>query len=124
MKKNDLLALGSLISMVLLSMHLPDDYVHGLDNHVVATPYPILIFVVWACGLLLFRERLIGRLILLFGGVMAVAMPVIHMNGHFSPEFAKSDGAFRFVWTLYLLGTTGSLVIILAVRELAGRRSQ
>jgi hypothetical protein len=105
MKRNDLLAVLSLISLLLVSIHLPDDYVHGFDKHVVNNPYAILIFVVWACGLLLFRERLIGRIILLLGGIVALAMPIIHLNGHFSPDFATSDGAFRFVWTLYALGT-------------------
>ena len=123
MKKNDLLAQTSLISLILVSIHLPDDYVHGFDKHVVSNPYPILIFVVWLCGLLLLRERLVGRIILLLGGVFAVAMPVIHLNGHFPPDFATSDGAFRFVWILYAAGTTGSLTVILAVRELLGRRS-
>ena len=122
MKKNDMLALMSLISLLLLSLHFPDDYVHGLDKHVVNNPYAILIFVVWACGLLLFRERLIGRSILLLGGVVSIAMPIIHLNGHFPPEFASSNGAFRFVWTLYALGTTGSLTVILALRELLDRR--
>ncbi|HEY7895904.1 MAG TPA: hypothetical protein VIC24_13475 [Gemmatimonadaceae bacterium] len=121
MKRNDLLALLSLISLLLVSIHLPDDYVHGFDKHVVNNPYAILIFVVWACGLLLFRERLIGRIILLLGGIIALAMPIIHLNGHFPPDFATSDGAFRFVWTLYALGTTGSLTVILALRELFGR---
>jgi len=120
MKRNDLLAQMSLISLVLVLIHLPDDYVHGLDMHVVDSPYPVLIFVVWACGLFLFRERLIGRIILLLGGIAAIGMPIIHLNGHFPPGFAASDGAFRFVCTLYAVGTTGSLAIILALRELLG----
>jgi hypothetical protein len=123
MKTNDLLAQMSLISLVLVSIHLPDDYVHGLDKHVVDNPYGILIFIVWACGLLLFRERLIGRIILLLGGLVAVAMPIIHLNGRYPPDFAASDGAFRFVWTLYAVGTTGSLTVILALRELFSRHS-
>ena len=122
MKRNDLLALMSLISLLLVSIHFPDDYVHGFDKHVVNNPYAILILVVWACGLLLLRERLVGRVILLLGGVIAIAMPIIHLNGHFPPDFATSDGAFRFIWTLYALGTTGSLTVILALRELVGWR--
>lgn len=122
MRRNDTLALLSLVALILLSMHLPDDYVHGFDKNVVNSPYPILIFVVWACGLLLLRERLIGRIILLLGGIIAIGMPVIHLNGHFRPEFATSDGAFRFVWTLYALGTTGALIVILALKELFARR--
>lgn len=120
MKRNDLLAQMSLISLVLVMVHMPDDYVHGLDLHVVGSPYPILIFVVWACGLFLFRDRMIGRIILLLGGIAAIGMPIIHLNGHFPPGFATSDGAFRFVLTLYAVGTTGALTIIFALRELLG----
>jgi len=121
-KKNDLLALLSLIALILLSIHLPDDYVHGFDKHVVDSPYPILIFVVWACGLLFARERLVGRIILLLGGLVAIGMPVLHLNGHFRPEFATSDGALRFLWILYALGTTGALIVILALKELVSSR--
>jgi hypothetical protein len=122
MKKNDPLALMSLISLVLVSLHIPDDYVHGFDKRVVDNPYGMLIFVVWSCGLLLFRERLIGRIILLLGGVIALVVALIHLNGHYPPEFATSAGAFRFVWTLYAVGTTGALTVILALRELFTRR--
>jgi hypothetical protein len=121
-KRNDLLAPMSLISLVLVSIHLPDDYVHGFDKRVVDNPYAILAFVVWSCGLLLLRERLIGRIILLLGGLLALLMPVIHLNGHFPPDFAASAGAFRFVWVLYAVGTTGTLTVILALRELFSRR--
>lgn len=121
-RKNDLLALLSLISLVLLSMHVADDYVQGFDKHVVDNPYGILAFVFVACGIFLFRERLVGRIILLLGGIFAVAMPIMHLNGHYPPDFARADGAFRFVWTLYAIGTTGALTIILALRELVSRR--
>jgi hypothetical protein len=123
MKRNDLLAQMSLISLVLVSMHIPDDYVHGFDKHVVDNPYGILVLVLWAAGLFLFRERLIGRIVLLLGGLVAMAMPIMHLNGHYPPDFATSDGAFRFVWNLYAVGTTGSLTVILAVREIFRRRS-
>jgi hypothetical protein len=49
-------------------------------------------------------------------------MPVLHLNGHFRPEFATSNGALRFLWILYALGTTGALIVILALKELLGRR--
>lgn len=70
-----------------------------------------------------FRERLIGRIILLLGGVVAVAMPIIHLNGRFPPHFSASDSAFRFVWTSYALGTLGLLTVILALRERLARSS-
>ncbi len=123
MRRHDLLALVSLISLVLLSIHVADDYVQGFDKHVVDNPYGILILVLVACGIFLLRERVIGRVILLLGGLFAVAMPIIHLRGHFPPDFAHADGAFRFVWTLYAVGTTGALTVILAARELFRRGS-
>jgi hypothetical protein len=124
MRKNDLLALMSLISLVLLSVHVADDYIQGFDRHVVDNPYGILIFVLWGCGIFFFRERVIGHVILLFGGLVAVAMPILHLNGRFPADFARADGAFRFIWTLYAIGTTGALAVILAARELFGRRTR
>jgi hypothetical protein len=51
---------------------------------------------------------------MIVGGILAAAMPVIHMRGN----FAKSSGAFLYIWMLFALGTTGSLSVILAAREL------
>lgn len=121
MRKNDLLALMSLISLVLLSVHVVDDYIQGFDRHVVDSPYGIFAFVLLACGIFLFRERVLGQMILLLGGLLAVAMPIMHLNGRFPADFARADGAFRFIWTLYAVGTTGALTVILAARELLSR---
>jgi hypothetical protein len=61
---------------------------------------------------------------MLLGGVIAIAMPVIHLNGRgYGVEFLKVDGTLRFIWTLYLLGTIGALIIIGAVREMVSPRS-
>ena len=123
MSKPDLLAAMSLTSLVLLSVHVADDYIQGFDKHVVNNPYGILFFVVVGCGIFLFRERVIGQVILLLGGVVAIAMPIMHLNGHFPADFARADGAFRFIWTLYAIGTIGALTVILAARELFTRRA-
>ncbi len=75
----------------------------------------------WRAGSSLVRERVIGQVILLLGGLFAVAMPIIHLNGRFPADFARADGAFRFIWTLYAVGTTGALTVIFAARELFNR---
>lgn len=124
MKQKDLLTVLSLIAIVLTSMHVADDYVHAFDVHVVDNPYGILIFVVWASGVLLLRDRLAGRVIMLLGGLIAIAMPIMHLNGRgYGVEFLKVDGALRFIWTLYLLGTIGALIIIGSIREMVSLRS-
>jgi hypothetical protein len=125
MKQKDLLTVLSLIAIVLTTMHMADDYLHGFDRHVVANPYPILIFVVWSSGVLLLRDRLIGRIVMLLGGLVAIAMPIIHLNGRgYGEEYLRTDGALRFIWTLYILGTIGAVIIIGAVHEMASSRSR
>lgn len=124
MKQKDLLTVLSLIAIALTTMHVADDYVHGFDVHVVDNPYGILIFVIWSSGVLLLRDRLVGRVTMLLGGVIAIAMPIMHLNGRgYGVEFLKVDGALRFIWTLYLLGTIGALIIIGAIREMVSLRS-
>lgn len=123
MKQKELLTVLSLIALVLLSIHIPDDYVHGFDKGVVNNPYGILIFVVWATGVLILRERLIGRIIIFLGGLAAIGMPLIHLRGRgYGEEFLKAEGALRFIWTLYALGTLGALILILVVREMLTSR--
>jgi hypothetical protein len=51
-------------------------------------------------------------------------MPIMHLNGRgYGVEFLKVDGALRFIWTLYILGTVGALIIIGAIREMVSLRS-
>ena len=38
------------------------------------------------------------------------------------PEFLEKSGALLFIWTLYVLGVTGGLSVILAVQALRDRR--
>jgi hypothetical protein len=45
-------------------------------------------------------------------------MPVLHMSGVRYPTIAKSDGGFFFVWTLLVVGTTGTFSVLLSARAL------
>ena len=65
------------------------------------------------------KERRSGYVIMLLGGLFAAAIPVLHMRGAgVGGEFAKSSGAFFFVWTLLALGVTGVYSVILAAHGL------
>ena len=48
-------------------------------------------------------------------------MPALHMMGA-GVGVKRSAGAFLFVWTLYALGVTGTLGIILSARALWSAR--
>jgi hypothetical protein len=74
-------------------------------------------------------ERRSGHVIMLLGSLLAVAVPVLHMRGvGVGGAFAKSSGAFLFIWTLFALGVTGTFCVILSAsglrsRQLASRAS-
>ena len=111
----------SLIAAVLMTLHVTDDIVRGISPPSVALLSNVigpLIFVVWLIGPLTLAERRSGLVIMLLGGVFAAAMPVLHMRGSGYLEIVASDGGFFFVWTLYAVGITGALSIILAARSL------
>jgi hypothetical protein len=69
-------------------------------------------------GTLVLAERRSGYVIMLFGGLIAAGMPVIHMRGARYVEIAKSSGGFFFVWTLFALDVTGLFSLILSARGL------
>jgi hypothetical protein len=128
MKLNDLLSVTSILSVLLLALHISQDIVFGFDraglNHLVG----VAILLVIVCGAVLLRERLLGEVIMLLGGVMAAGMLPLHMRNGLHPEFLEKSGALLFIWTLYVLGVTGTFSIILAVqafraRWIASRRS-
>lgn len=123
MKKNDLLSATSILSVLLLALHISQDIVFGFDraglNHLVG----VAILLVILCGAVLLRERTLGRVIMLLGGLMAAGMLPLHMRNGLRPEFLEKSGALLFIWTLYVLGVTGSFSVILAVRALLARRA-
>jgi hypothetical protein len=124
MKRNDLLSLCSILSVVLLSLHVSQDIVFGFDraglNHLMGVAILLLVL----CGALLLRERTSGKVIMLLGGLMAAGMLPLHMRHGLSPEFLEKSGALLFVWVLYLLGVLGFFTTILAILSFrAGRDS-
>ena len=117
MKHQATLPVASLISILLLTLHITDDIVRGISK---AEPSNIALLVLTAFlyGTLVLAERRSGHVIMLLVGLFAAAMPVIHMRGAHYAEIARSPGGFFFVWTLWALGGLGGLTIILSARGL------
>lgn len=114
MNHRDLLRVTSFLSIVLFWIHVTDDVVRGTDRF--PNLLGMLIWVVWLYGTLLLAERRSGLAIMLLGGLLATAVPVLHRSG--SVAIAESNGAFLFLGTLLALGVNGMLSVILAAREL------
>src|SRR5438445_9855523 len=126
MKPNAVLVVTSLLSIVLLTLHVTDDIVRGISK-AESSNAALLVLAVLLYGTLVLRERRSGHLIMLVIGLMAAAMPVMHMRGTHYGEIAKSPGGFFFVWTLWALGGLGGFTLILSARglwDLRRRRPQ
>jgi biotin transporter BioY len=117
MKQNMMLTIASLLSILLLTLHITDDIVRGISQ---AEPSNIAlaVLVVLLYGTLVLAERRSGYAIMLLVGLFAAATPVMHMRGAHYGEIAKSTGGFFFVWTLWALGGLGGLTFVLSARGL------
>ena len=106
MKENTILVVTSLLSILLLTLHVTDDIVRGISK---AEPSNIalLVLAVFVYGTLVLAGQRSGHVIMLLVGLFAAAMPVIHMRGAHYSEIARSAGGFFFVWTLWALGGLG-----------------
>jgi len=124
MKENVLLTGASLLSILLVTLHLTSDTVHarvGTGEAGGSTLIAVPVLVVWLYGTLLLGERRSGYIIMLVGSIIAIGMPAIHVigpEGMFHGQIARSSPAFLFVWTLHALALTGMFSLILAVRGL------
>src|SRR5690242_19681925 len=122
MKSNVVLTVTSLLSILLLSLHISEDIVLGFAPGGLMNLAGIAVLVVYLCGALLLSDRRSGQVILLLGSLLAVAMPVLHMRGA-GVGVRRSEGAFFFIWALYALGITGTFGFILSARALLSARA-
>ncbi len=115
-KNNVLLPVIALLSIVLFTIHVTDDVVRGMDPWGPSKLSFPLILVVWLYGALVVPDRRLGLVIIILGGIMAAAMPAVHLRG--AATIAKSGDGFLFIWTLFAVSATGALSVVLALRAL------
>ena len=123
MKNDTLLTTTSLLAIVLMSLHLTDDIVRGLDP-VGPKNLAVAILVVWLVAAVLLTGKRAGYLVLSLGSLMAAGMPVLHLQGRSIGAIIQSPGGYFFLWTLLALGVTGTFALILNVRGLWNLRRQ
>ena len=113
MKPRNMLIVASLLTLLFTIAHLTQDVMHQPDG-TNKIPIPIVIFAVWLYGTLMLSDRILGYIIMLFGGLIGAAMIILHSKG----IVISNSGGFFFVWTLFVLSTTGWFTMILAAREI------
>ena len=113
MKRNLVLIVASLLSLVLMICHLTQDTIRQPEGSM-TYPIPVAVFALWLYATLVASDRIWGHVMMLLSGLFSVAMIVMHARG----IVVSQSGGFFFVWTLFALSATGSLTILLAARDL------
>jgi hypothetical protein len=119
-KNSTMLTVSSLLSILLFSIHMAFDIVHGVERgdrgDIIGT---VLIEATWLCGALLLADRRSGLVILLVGAILSVAVPFLHMSpAGIGAKYAETDGAILFFWSLLALGVNGAFSFVLSLRGL------
>ena len=122
MNNNGVLKITSLLSLLLLTLHVTDDIVRGISK-AESSNTALVVLVVFLYGTLVLAERRWGHVIMFLVGLFAAGIPVIHMTGIGLGQ-GRSTGAFFFIWTLLALAVTSIFSVILAVRGLWSLRSR
>lgn len=113
MKQDLALPVVSLLTLVLLSLHLSHDVLLQAEGSV-EYPIPVVVFAVWLYGTLRLSDRASGYIIMLLGGLFGAAMIMVHAKGF----VVTKSGGLLFVWTQFALGATGWVMMILSARGL------
>jgi hypothetical protein len=113
MKPSVLLIAASLLSLLLLMVHMTGDVLLQAEGHV-KYPIPVVVFVVWLYGTLMLPARVSGHIIMLLGGLIGAGMIVVHSSG----TVVHQSGGFYFVFTLFALSATSWFTAILSARGL------
>ena len=114
----------SLISILLLSLHLTDDILYangGMGVRGLANLATVLILATWLYATIGLADHRSGKVLMLLGALLGAAMPVIHMTGTggiVGADAAGSTRAFFFVWTTLAVGATSVVAGALAIRAL------
>ena len=117
MTNNTLLKITSLLSLLLLTLHVTDDIVRGISP-AQSSNTALVVLAILLYGTLALAKQRSGHVIMFLVGLLAAGMPVIHMRGTHYPDIAASPGGFFFVWTLWALGAIGGVTMVLSVRGL------
>ena len=121
MKRNLVLRITSLLSILLASFHLVDDIVYGSEKGVASNLLIVAILAVWLYGTLMLPERRAGHAIMLLGSLAGLTIFLTHLTGTgglAGHEIGKLSGAFFFVWTLLALAVVSLLSLALSAQGL------
>jgi hypothetical protein len=119
MKRNDLLTITSLLSILFLTFHISDEIARGMEKGRLNMIIPLIVLAFWLYGTLVLAGRRSGFIIMLILAIFGVGVPVIHLTGVglVGGRIAvASGGALFWVWGNIALCVISLFSISLAVR--------
>jgi hypothetical protein len=124
MKHDGTVTITSLVTILLVTLHVAGDIVRGMaPGNLTSLGLLSVIVVLWLYGTLLLPGRRGGSIILLLGSLFGLVVPILHMKGAgVDAGAAPTDGEFFFIWILLALGASSGFLLVLAVRSLWGSR--
>jgi len=114
------LTITSLLTILLASFHLADDVVIGIEPGGTSNYNGVLILAVLLYATLMLAERRWAHVIVLIGSIGSAVVPYLHMTGPglVGGKAANSTDKFFWVWTLFALGATAIVSVVLSARGL------
>src|SRR5215203_1218770 len=110
MTNNFMLRSTSVLLLLLLTLHVVDDIVHGFDSAGLINMIGIVALGLLIYGTLVLHERVSGHIVMLFIALFSALMPVVHLRSARINETAQASGGFFFIWTLWRSAASASSV--------------
>ena len=123
MKDRVTLTITSLLTILLLVLHLTIEIVHGAEPGKVSTYTGLFVLAVWMYGTLPLGDRRSGLVIMLLGGIIGTGVTVLHLRGAglAASRITNSSSGFLWVSTLLTTGVLATFSVFLAARGLVRR---
>ena len=120
MKKNVLLTIFSLLTILLVILHLTTEIAFGLESGGLKNIVVIVVVVAWLSGTLLVYERKWGYVVVLVLSLLGTGVPIIHMMGAglVGGRIGHTHLGLFWVFSNFLLGVTSLFSVMLSVRGL------
>jgi hypothetical protein len=102
--------------IALLTAHLSQDVVYGIEQGDLGDLIAAAISGVWLYFTMALAGRRSGYLLLLLGAFLAPVVPLAHMSGDGVRDDLPAGEGFFFVWTLVGLGVTAPLSLLFSIQ--------
>jgi hypothetical protein len=114
------LVVTSLLSIVLVLLHVSEDIVRGFEPGGLKHVQTILTMGLWLYGTLALSGRWAGYIVMLLGSLLGSLVSVAHMRGAglVGGRIANTDGMLLWVFPQLVLGVTATVSLVLAAEGL------